>query len=75
MVLLYVARIADLRIGRHVAVTCRCCGHVAELPVVHLRDRLPRNELVKNLGPQFRCRQCRHKGAEVEARGALGYYG
>jgi hypothetical protein len=75
MVPLYVARVADLRIGRFVAVTCRRCGHVAELPVVHLKDRLPRNELVKHLGPRFRCRQCHHKGAEVDARSALGYYG
>jgi hypothetical protein len=49
--------------------------HVAELPVIYLRERLSPHAFIKTLGPQFRCRECRHKGAEVDARGALGYYG
>jgi hypothetical protein len=75
MVPLYAARVEDLRIGRFVAITCGHCGHVAELPVIHLRERLSPHEFIKTLGPQFRCRECHHKGAEVDARGALGYYG
>lgn len=75
MVPLYIARVADLRVGRFVAITCKHCGHLAELPVVVLRERLPRDSFVKHLGPQFRCRECHQKGAEVDARGALGYYG
>src|SRR5713101_3876153 len=55
MVPLYVARVMDLRIGNSVAVRCRACGHVAELSVVMLREKLPRNGFVKHLGPQFRC--------------------
>jgi hypothetical protein len=51
MVPLYIARVADLRIGRFVAITCRHCGHVAELPVVHLRERLPRHAFIKHLVP------------------------
>jgi hypothetical protein len=70
MVPLYVARVADLHVGSFVAVTCKHWGHLAELPVVLLRERLPRHSFVKHLGPQFRCRECHHKGAEVDARGA-----
>jgi hypothetical protein len=75
MVPLYIARVADLRHDRSVAITCRRCGHVAELSVTKLRERLPRDAFIKHLGPQFRCQQCRHKGAEVDARNALGFYG
>jgi hypothetical protein len=75
MVPLYVARVVDLRHGLTVAVTCRACGHVVELPVTKLKERLPRDEFVKRLGPQFRCQLCGHKGAEVDARRALGHYG
>jgi transcription elongation factor Elf1 len=75
MVPLYVARVADLRRGRVVALTCRSCGHVAELPVDELRRHLEPSDLVKHLGPQFRCRRCGHKGAVIDARQALGHYG
>jgi primosomal protein N' len=75
MVPLYAARVADLRLGYFVGVICRRCGHIADLPVVLFRERLSRHEFAKNLGPQFRCRECRHKGANVDARGALGYDG
>jgi len=50
MVPLYIARVADLRVGRFVAVTCRRCGHIAELAVAQLRDRLPRDAFIKHLG-------------------------
>jgi hypothetical protein len=43
--------------------------------VVLIREKLSLHEFVKNLGPRFRCERCRRKGAEVDARGALGYYG
>jgi primosomal protein N' len=75
MVPLYAARVADLRLGYFVGVTCRRCGHIADVPVILLRERLSRHEFVKTLGPQFRCRECHHKGANVDARGALGYHG
>jgi hypothetical protein len=75
MVPLYAARVSDLRVGRFVAVTCRHCGHLAELPVMRLREKLAPSTFIKDLGPQFRCRECHRKGAEVDARGALGYYG
>jgi hypothetical protein len=51
MVPLYIARVADLRVGRFVAVTCKHCGHLAELSVVVLRERLPRDAFIKHLGP------------------------
>jgi hypothetical protein len=73
MVPLYLARIADLRQGSVVAVTCRGCGHVAELAVSQLRGRLAASLFVKHLGPQFRCQQCGRKGAEIDARRALGH--
>jgi hypothetical protein len=75
MVPLYVARVADLKVGTKVSVKCRKCGHVAEVSSVALRERLSLSEFVKHLGPQFRCQTCHHKGAEVDARVALGYYG
>jgi hypothetical protein len=75
MVPLYAARVADLRVGFFVSVRCRACGHVAELPVVRLRERLPRSEFVKHLGPRFRCESCGQRGAEVDARQALGHFG
>jgi hypothetical protein len=75
MVPLYVARVADLRYGKSLSVTCRHCGHVAEIAVSWLRPLLPLRGFVKHLGPHFRCRQCGHKGAEIDARRALGHYG
>jgi hypothetical protein len=75
MVPLYAARVADLRMGSRVAARCRSCGHVAELPVASLRERLPGHEFVKHLGPQFRCQTCGSKGAELDARRALGHFG
>jgi predicted RNA-binding Zn-ribbon protein involved in translation (DUF1610 family) len=75
MVPLYIARVADLRVRQAVSITCRSCGHVAELAAIQLRERLPRDAFIKHLGPQFRCQLCGHKGAEVDARRALGHYG
>jgi hypothetical protein len=74
LVPLYVARVADLRIGSFVAITCRRCGHVAEIAEVHLRERLPWDSFVKHLGPQFRCQRCRHKGAKVYPKRTLAHY-
>jgi hypothetical protein len=45
------------------------------VPALALRERLPRDEFVKHIGVRFRCQQCGHKGAEIDARGALGYFG
>ena len=75
MIPLYAARVADLRHGDLVSITCRACGHVTEIAASVLRARLPRHAFVKHLGPQFRCKQCGHKGADVDARRALGHYG
>jgi hypothetical protein len=75
MIPLDVARVADLRIGRLVAVRCRSCGHVADLAVARLRQMLRRDVFVRHLGGQFRCTSCGRKGAEIDARRALGYYG
>jgi hypothetical protein len=75
MVPLYIARVADLRVGTLVGVICRSCGHLAEVPSVVLRGRLHADEFVKHLGPQFRCKLCNSKGADVDARRALGHYG
>jgi hypothetical protein len=75
MIPLYTARVADLRIGKALTVTCRSCGHVGDVAVLWVRERLPLKSLVKHLGPQFRCQKCGRKGAEVDAKGALGYYG
>ena len=74
MVPLYIARVADLRMGQSVSATCRNCGHVAEVAVVWIGERLPKDAFVKHLGPQFRCQECGRKGAEVDARRALGFY-
>jgi hypothetical protein len=75
MVPLYIARVADLKVGTKVSVKCRKCGHVAEIPSLTLRERLGLGDFVRWLGPQFRCQQCGNKGAEVDARRALGHYG
>lgn len=75
MVPLYVARVSDLRVGHTVSLTCGACGHVAELPATILRDRLPLSAFIKSLGWEFRCQQCGHKCAEVDARRALGFCG
>ena len=50
MVPLYIARVADLRVGSMVGVTCQKCGHLAEVPALTLRERLPRDEFVKHIG-------------------------
>jgi Na+-translocating ferredoxin:NAD+ oxidoreductase RNF subunit RnfB len=73
MVPLYIARVADLRVGQSVSVTCRNCGHVSEIAAAQLREKVAKHEFVKHLGPQFRCRLCGFKGAEVDARRALGH--
>jgi hypothetical protein len=75
MVPLYAARVENLRIGRFVGITCKHCGHLAELPVVRLKEKLAPYQFTRDLGPQFRCRECHQKGAEVDARGTLGYFG
>ena len=69
MVPLYAARVEDLRIRCFVGVTCRHCGHLAELAVVRLREKLAPYRFIKHLGPELRCRACHRKGAEVDARG------
>jgi hypothetical protein len=51
------------------------CGHVAEVSTMILRERLPPHGFVKQIGPLFRCLACGHKGADVDARHALGHYG
>ena len=38
--------------------------------MIYLRERRRRDEFIRNLGRQFRCHRCQHKGAEVEAKGA-----
>jgi DNA-directed RNA polymerase subunit RPC12/RpoP len=75
MVPLYLARVADLRVGRFIALRCRRCGHRAEITVMTLRERLARDAFVKQLGHQFRCTACGHKGAAIDARHALAYDG
>ena len=75
MVPLYIARVANLRVGTMVGVTCQKCGHLAEVPALVLRERLPRDEFVKHIGVRFRCQRCDRRGAEVDARGALGHFG
>jgi hypothetical protein len=75
MVPLYVVRVADLRVGRMVGVVCQKCGHVAEVRALTLRERLPRDEFVKHIGIRFHCQRCGHKSAEIDVRGALGYFG
>jgi hypothetical protein len=44
-------------------------------PALTLRDWLPRDEFVKHIGIRFRRQRCGHKGADVDARGALGHFG
>ena len=50
---LYVARVADLRVGTKISVTCRKCGHVAEVASLTLRERLEPSEFVRWIGPRF----------------------
>ena len=70
---LQAARVADLRHGSVVKVVCQACGHSKEVAVNELRQKLPPFAFVKQVGLAFRCQQCEHKGAEVDARRALGY--
>jgi hypothetical protein len=74
LVPLFAARVRDLRPGYFVLVTCKGCGHAAELAVNQLRERLAAGAFVKHLGSQFRCRRCGGKGAAVDARRALGHF-
>jgi hypothetical protein len=41
MVPLYAARVENLRVGHAVSVRCRMCGHVAEISVINIREKLP----------------------------------
>jgi primosomal protein N' len=75
MVPLYVARVADLRVGTSISVTCRDCGHVAEVPALTIRAKVHPDEFVKPIGGRFRCTLCNFKGANIDARRALRYYG
>jgi hypothetical protein len=70
---LQAARVADLRHGFFVKVICESCGHSKEVAVNHLRQKLPPFAFLKQVGLVFRCQQCKHKGADVDARRALGY--
>jgi hypothetical protein len=38
-------------------------------------EKLAPYRFIKHLGAEFRCRECHRKGAEVDVRGVLGYYG
>jgi hypothetical protein len=73
MVPLYAARVADLRRGTVVVVTCRACEHAAELPAEELRRRVLASAFVKHLGTRFRCRRCGQRDAAIDARQALGH--
>jgi hypothetical protein len=75
MVPLFAARVADLRQGHYVVATCGACAHQGEVAVVVLRLRLNASMFVKRLGRTFRCTQCGHRGATIDARRALGHYG
>jgi len=48
---------------------------IARLRVSDLRQRLPLSDFVKHIGFRFRCLKCCRRGAEVDARMALGFYG
>ena len=72
---LFIARVMDLRRGLFVVVTCQGCRHQTEVAVDFLRQRVPANAMVKQLGVIFRCRECGRNGAKVDARKALGIKG
>ena len=70
---LQTARVAELRHGFFVKVASEACGHSKEVAVNHFRQRLLPFAFVRQLGLVFRCQQCSHEGAKVDARRALGY--
>jgi hypothetical protein len=77
MVPMFAARVADLKPGSAVRVTCRNpdCGLEAELETDTLRRRLKLTEYVKRVLPRFRCTRCGRKNVDLDARHALGHFG
>jgi hypothetical protein len=71
---LFVARVEHLKHAPTVSATCERCGHVAEVPVTLIKDRLPDWYRIGDLGRVMRCAESEEKGnVVVDARRALGY--
>jgi hypothetical protein len=71
---LYAARIEHLTHARSIAATCQRCGHVSDVPVSLIRDRLPDWFRLSDVPRVLRCVNCDTKGeATIDARHALGH--
>jgi hypothetical protein len=71
---LFAARVEHLVHARSVSATCGKCGHVSEVPVTLIKDRLPDWFRIGDLSRVMRCAECDEKGnVIVDARRALGY--
>jgi hypothetical protein len=69
---LYAARVEHLVRADHISVHCRC-GHVAEISVAVIREKLPDWFHVLDLPTMLRSERCGKKNsATVNARHALG---
>jgi hypothetical protein len=66
------ARVQDLKPGTHVVLTCTGCRKVTEVPVEAIKRTLAPMISVRGIGEHARCAACKHKGARVDARYALG---
>jgi hypothetical protein len=68
---LYEAKASDLRPGTFIIVTCLTCKHSCEIPTNYLRQLLPREYRVRDLQRRFKCVECGHRWATMDARRAL----
>jgi ribosomal protein S27E len=72
---LHAARVADLKRGRHIRVSCRTCGNEGAVSVTIVRSKFPADEFVKWIGgrKRFICSRCNGRYAAIDARPALGH--
>lgn len=70
---MYQARVSDLRDGTTIAAWCIHCRHKSEVAVAAVKARASEHAFVKHLGKSLRCSRCGGKGAEINARRALGH--
>jgi hypothetical protein len=71
---LYAARVEHLTHARSVSAKCGRCGHVADVPVSLIRDRLPDWFHLSDVDRVMRCVNCDMKGeCTIDARHALGH--
>jgi hypothetical protein len=63
----YDAKASDLLPGAVIVVTCLTCRRRGEVPTDCLRQILPKHYRLKDLTRRFKCTECGHRRATMDA--------